>query len=387
LNNSSIEELTKQLGDKNIRARQRAERELVALGKIAVELLIYALEDDSWTTRCRAASALGKIRDTRAIEPLIQRFTDHQQVQIGASCALGKIVKPAVEYLLQALEDEYTEVRLSAAATLGNMGDVRAVQPLIKALKDNSPTVRLHTAEALGKMGDSIAVESLKNAIQDPRYSVREAVAISLTKLSEPIIGPILQNMELRAGLIHNGIIRARERKRYSAALEPLTQALSEGNVQTRLASAVALGTIGGSRPIEPLTYAVNNDKDEDVRIASVQSLGIIGRAKSKEVLRRALNDDSHEVRSKALGALSFLRDTSAVEPLLNSLRDADKEVRWDAAESLGYLGGGNRVAERVIRAALQDAEDGIREEAAHALEKMEEEKEHEALYAEIWEA
>ncbi|MFC1992170.1 hypothetical protein ACFLVC_05585 [Chloroflexota bacterium] len=68
-------------------------------------------------------------------------------------------------------------------------------------------------------------------------------------------------------------------------------------------------------------------------------------------------------------------------------MRDEDKEVRWDAAESFGYLGGGNRVAERVIRAALENAEDGIREEVTHALEKMEEEKEHEALYAEIWQA
>jgi len=40
-----------------------------------------------------------------------------------------------------------------------------------------------------------------------------------------------------------------------------------------------------------------------------------------------------------------------------------------------------------MIRVALENVEDGIREEAAHALGKMEEEKEHEALYTEIWEA
>ncbi|MFC2004839.1 hypothetical protein ACFLUY_01300 [Chloroflexota bacterium] len=40
-----------------------------------------------------------------------------------------------------------------------------------------------------------------------------------------------------------------------------------------------------------------------------------------------------------------------------------------------------------MIRAALENAEDGIQEEVAHALEKMEEKKDHEALYAEIWQA
>ena len=144
--------------------------------------------------------------------------------------------------------------------------------------------------------------------------------------------------------------------------------------------------TITSKGFIDDLIRIRNNYKDKDVRIASVQSLGKIGRARSKEVLRHALNDDSSEVRSHALGALSFLRDTSAVEPLLKALRDEDKEVRWDAAESLGYLGGGNRVAERMIWVALQAAEDGIREEAAHALERMKEEKEHEILYSENWE-
>ena len=40
-----------------------------------------------------------------------------------------------------------------------------------------------------------------------------------------------------------------------------------------------------------------------------------------------------------------------------------------------------------IIRAALENVEDDIKNEVAHALETMEEEKEREALYAEIWEA
>jgi len=118
-----------------------------------------------------------------------------------------------------------------------------------------------------------------------------------------------------------------------------------------------------------------------------VGALGIIGRAGAIYILKQALNDKSPRIRSKAAGALAFLRDISAVEPLLQTLRDEDKEVQWSAAEDLGYLGGGNKTAERIIRAALDNVEDDIREEATHTLEKMDEEKEHEALYAEIWKA
>ena len=173
----------------------------------------------------------------------------------------------------------------------------------------------------------------------------------------------------------------------YFAALEPLVQALHEGDAATRLAASVALGMIGGPRPIEPLTYAVNNDKDKDVRMAAVQSLGKIGGTGSKEVLKRALNDDSPEVCKKALGQLVLLHNISAVEPLLKAFRDGDKEIRWSVAEDLGYIGGRNKKAERIIRVALENVEDDIQEEADHALKIMEEEKEHEALYTEIWEA
>lgn len=67
-------------------------------------------------------------------------------------------------------------------------------------------------------------------------------------------------------------------------------------------------------------------------------------------------------------------------------MRDKNKEVRWDAAEDLGYIGGVNKTAERIIRAALENVEDDIREEATHALEIMREEREHEVLYSENWE-
>lgn len=135
------------------------------------------------------------------------------------------------------------------------------------------------------------------------------------------------------------------------------------------------------------LIQALNNDKDKDVRMAAVGSLGRIGRASAIETLKQTLNDESKEVRFKALRALSFLRNISAVEPLLRALRDEDKGVRLIAAGDLGFLGGGNRVAERMIRTALENVDDSILKEATYALAKMEEEKENEERWAKYLEA
>jgi HEAT repeat protein len=113
----------------------------------------------------RAIQALGEIRDTKAIEPLIKKLGDplHEIWQAAAE-ALGKMGEPAVESLIQALKDEKWDVRTGAARSLGGIGDNKAVDPLIQALKDRNLTVRIHATEALVKIGEP-AVESLTRTL------------------------------------------------------------------------------------------------------------------------------------------------------------------------------------------------------------------------------
>ena len=121
----------------------------VALGALAVEPLSAALKDERFSVRQAAAEALGKIKDPRAVEPLIAA---HQNWWVGAAaaCALGEIKDPrAVEPLIAALKDEDVNVRWPAARALGEIKDPRAVEPLIAALKDEELHVRWAAAEAL----------------------------------------------------------------------------------------------------------------------------------------------------------------------------------------------------------------------------------------------
>jgi hypothetical protein len=60
--------------------------------------------------------------------------------------------KDRIEVLVEALKDENSSVRGSAAEALGELKDPRAVEPLIKALKDESSGVRNPVAEALRKI-------------------------------------------------------------------------------------------------------------------------------------------------------------------------------------------------------------------------------------------
>ncbi|HDZ76666.1 MAG TPA: HEAT repeat domain-containing protein, partial [Candidatus Omnitrophica bacterium] len=65
------------------------------------------------------------------------------------------------------LESGYEGARNSAIQALGKIGDSRAVEPLIEALKDEYRFVRDSAIQALGKIGDSRAVEPLIEALED----------------------------------------------------------------------------------------------------------------------------------------------------------------------------------------------------------------------------
>ena len=191
----------------------------VALGALAVEPLIAALKDGSFSVRKAAAYALGEIKDPRAVEPLIAALKDKDEyVRKAAAYALGKIKDPrAVEPLIAALKDQNSDVRKAAAYALGEIKDPRAVEPLIAALKDAEWIVRTTAAYALGEIKDPRAVEPLIAALGDEKSSgVRKAAAAkALGKIKDP------------------------------RAVEPLIAALKDKDSDVRKAAAEALDHLG----------------------------------------------------------------------------------------------------------------------------------------------
>jgi HEAT repeat protein len=121
-----------------------------------VQEWIDALKDEDPRIRQTAAEILGRLKDPRAIGPLIVALPDEDpEVNKAVFEALKSFpgweksdaAKSLVPKLIEALRDENPWVRLSAAEALGKIKDPRAVEPLIAALKD--PLSRDYVAEAL----------------------------------------------------------------------------------------------------------------------------------------------------------------------------------------------------------------------------------------------
>ncbi len=178
-----VQGLIKVLGyKKDDKVRQAAAEALVKIGAPAVEPLIAALQDKNKDVRRAAAEALGKIRDTRAVEPLIAALKKDEEwyVHKTAAEALGQIGDVrAVEPLIVALKEG--DMRRVSAEALGKIGDTRAVEPLIATLKDKDSDVCKAAAEALGKLGDDRAIEPLIAALKI--WELSRVAAIALDRL------------------------------------------------------------------------------------------------------------------------------------------------------------------------------------------------------------
>jgi ribosomal protein L7/L12 len=159
------------------------------LGEVALAPLIVALEQiDDYSVRVRAATALGKLGDARAVEALGVAVKDDDEwpVRQQAAKALGELgdaqaVEPLIVAIKEKKDDYSYEVQMAAAAALAKLGDARAVEALADVLTDDGEwPVRKAAAQALGEIGDARAVGPLTAALGDAEERVQACVAEAL---------------------------------------------------------------------------------------------------------------------------------------------------------------------------------------------------------------
>ncbi len=139
---------------------------------------------------------LGESRDRDALAPLIRTLgSADEAVRRTAKDALIRFTSPeAVEMLVQVLISHPWEIRVPIAEILGERRDQRAVDPLIQAFSDyrSSGKVRIAAARALGTIGDPRAVEPLTESLKDLEAEVRPVVLETLARLGRPAPSELL---------------------------------------------------------------------------------------------------------------------------------------------------------------------------------------------------
>ncbi len=244
------------------------------------ETLVLMLRMSDPSMREHAATALGRLGDARAVEPLSE----------------------------VAVNDSVAAVREHACTALGELGDPRARQALARVMRsDPSARVREHAAEALGRLGDAASELPLAAAaLEDPDPRVREHAASALGQLGDR---------------------RARD---------PLIEVMrTDSDASVREHGAVALGYLRDPAAFDVLLETMRGRDVEDVRAHAAFALGLLGDSRALEPLLAALQSGSAVMRSNAAQGLGELGDARALSALRQAGDDADERVRFFVQEAI----------------------------------------------------
>lgn len=262
-----------------------------------VSTAIQKLQSGDAEVRLTGVRELSRLRDTRAVEPLIS-----------------------------VLNDWNADVRGEAVSALGWLHDTRGTEAIITLLNDRDPSVTYRAAHALSLIGDTRAVEPLISALQSKDPSLKRAAVESLGRLKDPrAFKPlsVLLRSDLQAqaqyALIEMGTV----------VVEPLCRILLDEDNPLRFYAAELLTKIHDDRAIQPLIFVLG------VRVNGIGQLAADGLvrigAPAVDELIVCLTSEDPEVRRLASKALGKIKDERALESLFATLKDENLDVRRQA--------------------------------------------------------
>ncbi|MEA5534631.1 phycobilisome degradation protein NblB [Crocosphaera sp. XPORK-15E] len=162
--------------DSNERVRYAAVSQLDTLGKqdldITLQLLRDRLQNDTeLDVKAAAADVIGGLQLTEAYDDLKDLYhqTTYWLLQLSIIATLGELGEPrALELLQEALKSDNDLVRISAVGALGELGNPEAVAILSPFVKDEDWQIRYRLVQALGRLGGEQAQTLLQELTQDP---------------------------------------------------------------------------------------------------------------------------------------------------------------------------------------------------------------------------
>lgn len=313
----------------------------------ALPVLLLALKDDV-ELKSTVVEALGNLGDTNAAAELLPLLDDgDKEVRQKTADALARIggVACVPELMRVAEEDNTTEVRRSACAALGMIGDARAQTAILHALpqlgSDNEQAIW-----ALGHVADSNAIPALTDLLSDNEREARFAAAYALAEIGGAAAADaIAAHLEDKDEFARHGKACALAMLGRTNGLPVVRSGLQAKEEWRRFGAAIALIRLGPAADAKEWTPLLS-DRVPALRVLASESASGRGTA----ALAALLRDSDKDLRHYAARGLVFFRDPATLPDLRKACRDSSPEVRNAA-----------RVAVRCIERAAEKSNDGSR--------------------------
>lgn len=360
-----IPPLINALGDSSWKVRKNAAESLQAMGPMIVKPVVQALRNENEDVRYWATRILGEMGED-GVEPLIILLSKgNKDMRFFAAEALGDTDNPrAVEKLIDALGDKSWSVRKSTATSLRKIGEI-AIQPLARALEHPNPDVRHWSAKILGKIGNQ-AITALIRQLKDTDNEMRTLTRNVIDAMGESAVEPLISILEKGDKEMRKNAAEALGNTRSEKAIKPLIKALADESWFVRKNAAEAIEDMGrpaikyltealeadnedvmfwavrilgqiGIEDISPIVRVMNSS-NRDSRYFAVEALGKSNTPEAAKHLIAALRDDCWPIRRKAAENLARMK-TISLPLIIRSLREEHPDVKYWSKRVLKAIG------------------------------------------------
>jgi HEAT repeat protein len=302
-----------------------------------------------------------------------------------------------VPKLVQMLGHGSTEQRVAVLWRLAQLRDTRAVEPLLDLLREKQAPIRGAAAMALGRIAggyprrtlDPRLLPALLSLLDDKDIGAARQALYALRDLADPaVVEPILclaGNPKCPVRLQALQVLSAFHDAR---ALPVFIRALGDADKYIRAAAIQGLQDLPGEQAMLALTNRLQDvATDADVVLLTEQltvysdfytakggsdavaiAIALIQRKTADLTLPGTMLCAAKSTPARAIGILllGWKRDLRATGPAVTLLRDPEETVRWVAARTLAHLGDLRALAP--AQAALADPSPRVRAAAAQVL-------------------
>ncbi len=182
-----VDHSLRRLGSRRWWTRAEAAEKLGLMGSAqATSALVDRMSDPVPEVRVRAARALGNIRTSEALRPLVAALLDPAR---WSAIRVGGILIGAgdesVEILLHEFPSMPRHARISAIDIFGRIRSLKAIPLLTTLLRSRDADERARAAFALGCIGDPTTAPALMETLKDEAWAPRAMAARALGRLKE----------------------------------------------------------------------------------------------------------------------------------------------------------------------------------------------------------
>ena len=264
---------------------------------------------------------------------------DRQHRGIGLRVARELPGSKATEALMAELKNMKPQQQAFLLMALADRGDRKALPVLLNAIENGPKEAGFAAMNVMEKIGDASCLPVLAKIATSGEQTQAKAAKVALVRLLAEDVNPaIVAALPKASGKIRGLYLELVGLRRVEAAVPELCKYLSDPDAGVRLAAIKGVGAMGDGKQVPDLVAALKKTQDAKERTALESALsGTASRGgpACAAPLRELAKSDDSGLRSIALHALSCAGGPEALKTVKAALDDKDPAVQDEAARTL----------------------------------------------------